>query len=151
MSESVSADGEVVTGEAESQFKPPISSTQSPLLDSAIANETQAFENNEDQGQKRKEARDLHGMRMSHSWLLLGLALIWVFVILIVVLLQGFGQWFTPLLSGYYHIPFELSDTIIVAFITSTTATVLGLYGISAYWLYGKVKHAEVVSEEKSK
>lgn len=149
MSESENAGGGAAPRGVESQFRSPISPAQSPLLDPAIARETQAFENNEDQGQKRKEARDLHGMRMSHSWLLLCLALVWVFVILIVVLLQGFGQWFTPLFKDYEHIPFELSDTIIVAFITSTTATVLGLYGISAYWLYGQPKQAESVEKEK--
>jgi H+/Cl- antiporter ClcA len=136
-----------------SEFKPPVFSAQSPLLDPTIAGETRAFENNEDQdqAQKRNQDKDIHGMRMSHSRLLLGLALIWIFVILGVVLLQGFGQWFTPLSDGYVHIPFKLSDTVVIAFITSTTATVLGLYGIAAYWLYGKPKQEEKPSSKDKK
>ncbi|MGC3892659.1 hypothetical protein [Pseudomonas urmiensis] len=124
--------------QSQSAFRPPVASAQSPLLDQKIAEEMQAFANNEDQAQKRKHANDIHGMRMSHSKLLLGLALVWIFVILVVVLLQGFGQWFTPLFDGYVYLKFKLSDTVVIAFITSTTATVLGLYGIAAYWLYGK-------------
>lgn len=135
----------------DSLFEPPKPPTGSPLLNQALANESQAFANNEDQDkeQARQQNNDLHGMRMSHTWLLLVLALIWIFVILIVVLLQGFGKWFTPFFDGFNHIQFKLSDTVIVAFITSTTATVLGLYGIAAYWLYGKPKKPE--DSEKTK
>ena len=49
----------------------------------------------------------------------------------------GFGQWFTPILNDFSYIPFNLSDTVLIAFMTTTTTTVLGLYGIAAYWLYG--------------
>ncbi|MSU95327.1 hypothetical protein EB795_15565 [Pseudomonas mandelii] len=144
--------GENSPSEAVSKFKPPVFTAQSPLLDPTIAGETRAFENNEDQAQKRNQDKDIHGMRMSHSRLLLGLALIWIFVILAVVLLQGFGQWFTPLLKGYGYLPFKLSDSVVIAFITSTTATVLGLYGIAAYWLYGKPKlEGKPLSKEKKK
>ncbi|TWR59751.1 hypothetical protein FIV41_13430 [Pseudomonas marginalis] len=135
--------------QAKSEFLPSSTASQSPLLDPIIAGEVQAFVNNEDQAQKRKHDDDIHGMRMSHSRFLLGLALVWIFVILAVVLLQGFGQWFTPLYDGYKYIPFKLSDTVVIAFITSTTATVLGLYGIAAYWLYGKPKQ-EVKVEPKA-
>lgn len=124
--------------QAKSEFKPPLTPSHSPLLDPTIANEVQAFANNEDQAQKLKHDDDIHGMRMSHSRLLLALALVWIFVILGVVLLQGFGRWFTPIPDSFKYIPFKLSDTVVIAFITSTTATVLGLYGIAAYWLYGK-------------
>ncbi|MDP5541289.1 hypothetical protein [Pseudomonas aeruginosa] len=136
--------------QAESEFRPPSPSFQSPLLNPTIAGEIQAFENNENQDQKRRHANDIHGMRMSHSRLLLGLALVWVFVILIVVLLQGFGRWFTPFPVGFNHLSFSLSDTVVIAFITSTTATVLGLYAIAAYWLYGKPKQEKKsVTKEK--
>jgi hypothetical protein len=144
--------GENSPKEPTSEFKPPAFSAQSPLLDPTIAGETRAFANNEDQAQKRKHDNDIHGMRMSHTRLLLGLALVWIFVILAVVLLQGFGQWFTPLFEGYKYLSFKLSDTVVIAFITSTTATVLGLYGIAAYWLYGKPKQQEkAVAKDKKK
>lgn len=125
---------------------------QSPLLDRKIVEEMQAFANNEDQAQKRKHENEIHDMRKYHANFLLVLALVWIFVILIVVLLQGFGQWFTPIMEGYTYLKFKLSDTLVVAFITSTTATVLGLYGIAAYWLYGKTppeKKAAVAKDKK--
>lgn len=87
-------------------------------------------------------AAQIHGMRISHSNSLLLLAIVWIFVIFVVILLQGFGQWFTPIPNGYKYLDFELSDTLLITFITSTTGTVLGLYGIAAYWLYGKPKEA---------
>lgn len=129
----------------DSLFEPPQPASGSPLLNQTLADESRAFANNEDQDkeQERRQKRELHGMRISHTWLLLALALVWIFVILVVVLLQGFGRWFTPFPNGFHHIQFKLSDTVIVAFITSTTATVLGLYGIAAYWLYGKPKKPE--------
>ncbi len=137
--------------QAESEFRPPSPPAQSPLLDPTIAGEIQAFENNEDQAQKRQHANDIHDLRMSHSRLLLGLALVWIFVILVVVLLQGFGRWFTPFTEGFEHLPFKLSDTVVIAFITSTTATVLGLYGIAAYWLYGKSKQEKKAATKEKK
>lgn len=138
--------------QSNSEFLPPLSSAQSPLLDPKLAGEMQAFANNEDQAQKRKHANDIHGMRLSHSNLLLVLAILWIFVIFVVVLLQGFGQWFTPISKGYSYLPFKLSDTLLITFMTSTTGTVLGLYGIAAYWLYGKPKQEEkAASKDKKK
>lgn len=53
--------------------------------------------------------------------------------------------------QGEHYLRFKLSDTVMVAFITSTTATVLGLYGIAAYWLYGKRPTAGDGSKEAAK
>jgi hypothetical protein len=95
----------------------------------------------DDLSQQLSERRDLHSIRTKHAWLLFGLTIGWVGVIWLVVLLQGFGQWFLPFpapAADEKYLPFNLSNTVIVAFMTSTTATVLGLYGIAAYWLYGK-------------
>lgn len=95
----------------------------------------------DDLAQQLSERRDLHSIRTKHAWLLFGLTIGWVGVIWLVVLLQGFGQWFLPFpapAADERYLKFTLSNTVIVAFMTSTTATVLGLYGIAAYWLYGK-------------
>ncbi|MGY2226889.1 hypothetical protein ACW9IK_29690 [Pseudomonas gingeri] len=95
----------------------------------------------DDLSQQLSERRDLHSIRTKHAWLLFGLTVGWVGVIWLVVLLQGFGQWFLPFPApgpDEKYLRFTLSNTVIVAFMTSTTATVLGLYGIAAYWLYGK-------------
>lgn len=85
------------------------------------------------------ERKALHGLRTAHAWLLFGLTVAWVVVVWTVVLMQGFGQWFLPHpapAADEYHLPFKLSDSALIAFMTSTTTTVLGLYGIAAYWMY---------------
>ncbi|MCD2517043.1 hypothetical protein LQ564_12080 [Massilia sp. G4R7] len=89
---------------------------------------------------QHEERKDLHGIRTRHAWLLFYLTVAWVVVVWLVILLQGFGQWFLPTpppTNEHFYLKFKLSDTTIVAFMTSTTATVLGLYGIAAYWMYG--------------
>jgi len=91
--------------------------------------------------QQLTERKDLHSIRRKHAWLLFALTVFWVVIIWLVVPLQGFGQWFLPFPApskDEVYLPFSLSNTVIVAFMTSTTTTVLGLYGIAAYWLYGK-------------
>ncbi|MBW1251058.1 hypothetical protein I7860_30810 [Pseudomonas tolaasii] len=109
----------------------------------------------DDLSQQLSERKDLHSIRTKHAWLLFGLTVGWVGVIWLVVLLQGFGQWFLPFPApspDERYLKFTLSNTVIVAFMTSTTATVLGLYGIAAYWLYGKkppVKSEKADAEKK--
>ena len=137
--------------QSKSKFKPPRAPAESPLLNSKIADEIQAFANNKSQDQQYQHNNDIHDLRMSHLKLLLGLALVWIFVILIVVLLQGYGQWFFPIIDGYFLLKFNLSDAVVIAFITSTTATVLGLYGIGAYWLYGKPEKDKKQTQEDNK
>lgn len=88
------------------------------------------------QNQKRVQSHEIHGIRKRHAWLLFMLASLWIYVLWLVVLLQGFGQWFISL-PWFVQLNFKLSDPVMIAFMTSTTATVLGLYGIAAYWLYG--------------
>jgi hypothetical protein len=128
------------------QWTPSNVSAPSFLSDKTIEDEGLVFADEDHLSQRRRHDDDIHGLRISHSRLLLGLALVWVFVILAVVLLQGFGQWFTPISLGYIHLSFELSDAVVIAFITSTTATVLGLYGIAAYWLYGNSKKRDATT-----
>lgn len=90
-----------------------------------------------DKTQKRQHDNEIHGLRKNHAWLLFWLTVFWVVVVWFVLLLQGFGQWFIPIPSNFKYISFELSDAALIAFMTTTTTTVLGLYGIAAYWLYG--------------
>lgn len=86
------------------------------------------------------ERKDLHALRKQHARRLFCLTVVWVGVVWFVVLMQGFERWFLPMLDGFVALPFSLTNTVAVAFITSTTATVLGLYGIAAYWLSGKAE-----------
>lgn len=123
-----------------SVFKPPAAAIESPLLDDRIAKELLAFADGKNQALKEKQDGEIHGLRIIHAWLLFALTVVWVIVIWLVVLLQGFEQWFWPIDEGYKYIRFKLSDAVVIAFMTTTTTTVLGLYGIAAFWLYGKPK-----------
>jgi len=94
-------------------------------------------------GLKAVEARltrdeDLHTLRKRYSIALFGLVCVWVLTVWVVLTLQGLGK--LPWLGGW---TFSLSDTVLIAYITSTTASILGLFGIAAYWLFGKPKAAE--------
>jgi len=128
---------------------PAVQAEFSELADKEI--ELTDFSGDGEQIQRRRHDEEIHDLRIAHSRLLLGLALVWALVILAVVLLQGFGQWFTPLSVGLIHLSFELSDAVVIAFITSTTATVIGLYAIAAYWLYGRSKRSEVTADKRMK
>jgi len=131
-------------GTSISVFDIPIPAEGSPLRN-VIENEKLAFDQgNLDQDQRRKHDNEIHGMRKWHAWLLFGLTVGWIIFLWIALLLDGFGQWFFPISDGYQYIKFEISDSVMIAFMTTTTTTVLGLYGIAAYWLYGKPKTAEI-------
>lgn len=82
------------------------------------------------------QAVDLHSLRKLYSAALFLLVLVWVVTLWLFMALQGIGRmpWAPP---GWF---FHLSDTVLVAYVTSTTASILGLFGIAAYWLFGKPK-----------
>jgi len=65
-----------------------------------------------------QERIDIHGIRRLHTWILLLVAIGWILVIRDIVIDQGLRR-----LNGQ---DFLLSDAVTIAFITSTTATVLG-------------------------
>ena len=96
--------------------------------------------------QQLLEKQQTHEIRKKHLGRLFYLTLCWIVVIWIVVVLQGFGQ--IPTKTNMFDLKFELSEAILIAFMTTTTTTVLGLYGIAAYWLYGAPKKSE--SSEKT-
>lgn len=78
---------------------------------------------------------DLHELRKRYSLYLFVLVVVWVVTVWATLVFQGFGKF--PHADG---LAFSLSDTVLVAFITSTTASVLGLFGIAAYWMFGGKK-----------
>lgn len=82
-----------------------------------------------------KQDADRHTLRKRYSIALFVLALLWILTVWLFVALQGLGSvpWFS-------HWKFRLSDAVLIAYITSTTASILGLYGIAAYWLFGDTK-----------
>lgn len=74
---------------------------------------------------KYSEEHDLHDTRKQYArrlfWLIVG----WLSVVVVFVALAGFNA------AG-----FSLSNTVLVAFITSTTVSVLGLFILAAKWLF---------------
>lgn len=76
-------------------------------------------------------------IRIKHLHYLFTLTIIWIVFIWIILILQGFkGYPFQQTSHIYDFLEFQLSDTVLIAFMTTTTTTVLGLYGIGAYWLF---------------
>lgn len=96
--------------------------------------------------QDLRERIDRHSLRKGILWALMGLTFIWLIVVVVFVgwsavsptvpdrekiiqLGQQVKVRFCPIL-------FHLSDGVLVAFITSTTLAVLGLFMTAAKWLY---------------
>ncbi len=60
------------------------------------------------------------------AYLLFGLVSIWLSAVIVTIFLCGFA-----------YIDFNLSDSVLIAFITSTTTSVIGLFLLVARWLFG--------------
>ncbi|MDA8443912.1 hypothetical protein [Paracidovorax valerianellae] len=102
-------------------------------------------------GLKAIEARltrdeDLHALRKRYSLALFWLVVVWVVTVWVFLILQGIGK-----TARYPNWAFKLSDTVLIAYITSTTASILGLFGIAAYWLFGKPKAADTQGSKPAK
>lgn len=69
--------------------------------------------------------KNLHTIRKVYLGLLFSLTVVWLLIVVVCVLMAGFH------FSG-----FTLSDSVLIAFITSTTLSVLGLFHFAAKWLY---------------
>lgn len=85
--------------------------------------------------------KDLHKIRKTHLDRLFYLTCVWSGLIIYILISLGLGRllWFSSTPSYHTDIaPFKLDKSIIIAFITSTTATIIGLYTIAAYWLFKK-------------
>src|SRR5688500_6112830 len=75
--------------------------------------------------QELRHTKHLHYVRLFLLAALFILVLIWLFSVAALLLMEGFHLW-----------GFDLTDTVIVAYITSTTVSVLGLFHIAAKWLF---------------
>lgn len=97
--------------------------------------------------QKYRHTEEEHHLRKAHLHFLSKITIYWLGLITVVSYLQGFkGSGFITihlkpeylaLLPFYITAPkFELTNPAFIALITTTTATILGLYTIAAIWLY---------------
>ncbi|MEO8434280.1 MAG: hypothetical protein ABI596_05250 [Pyrinomonadaceae bacterium] len=78
-------------------------------------------------GLREKYARikNLHQIRKVYLGLLFILTMIWLVTVVVFVSFAGFG-----------YRGFKLADSVIIAFITSTTVSVIGLFHFAAKWLF---------------
>jgi hypothetical protein len=77
--------------------------------------------------QDLKEAQDVHELRKEYTGKLFWLIVLWLFAVITFVTLAG---------STGLNPRFILADSVLIAFITSTTVSVLGLFVLVAKWLY---------------
>ena len=75
-----------------------------------------------------REAVDQRLLRLLIGLSVFGVSVLWLVADVTLTLAQGFG-----LLFGQ---PFKLDSTVIVAFLTTSTATVIGLFLVFLRWLY---------------
>ena len=128
------------------------SSGASPSMEEEVQNdfmfaELRAEELKRAQEQKYRHTEEEHFLRKAHLNFLSKITIYWLGLITVVSWLQGFKGPFLininikseylekfPL---YFSVEkFELTNPAFIALITTTTATILGLYTIAAIWLY---------------
>jgi hypothetical protein len=88
----------------------------------------EAHKNQVEIGQLHQDLRETiekHGLRVSFSRWIFGLVCSWLVCVAVCVFMSGFNAW-----------GFKLPDTVLIAFITSTTLNVLGLFVVVAKWMY---------------
>jgi hypothetical protein len=89
--------------------------------------------------QELKEAKDVHQLRKDYSGKLFSLIVVWlIFVLVYVGLAASTGG------------RFRLAESVLIAFITSTTVSVLGLFLLVAKWLFPS-SHKDETEGEKHK
>ncbi|MCO4857254.1 hypothetical protein MKD49_12265 [Herbaspirillum sp. WGmk3] len=119
--------------DAQEEFDP-----KKPLDQLKLESEVRQLQRNDEElAHKLQENKENHQLRQKHAKRLFVLAILWIAILWIVLLIQGFGKFPIPsFIAGYENLEFNLSDSVLIAFMTSTTTTVVGLYGIAAYWLF---------------
>jgi hypothetical protein len=108
-----------------------------PVIDPRVPSEAAALEiarreklKTKQLGDKVRHEDEEHLLRKHYLGPLFWLTVGWLLVVVIFVVLTGFRAW-----------GFHLSDTVLVAFITSTTLNVMGLFLVAARWLYPPKGH----------
>ncbi|MDD5125380.1 hypothetical protein [Methylovulum sp.] len=104
-----------------------VSSSQSepePDLSLDLA-EHQLFYQVETLKQQLKEAKDTHKLRLGYADKIFWLVCSWLIGVVIAVFMSGLNAF-----------GFSLSDNVLIAFITSTTVNVVGLFFVVAKWMF---------------
>lgn len=91
------------------------------------------------QDQERLNNDELHEIRKTHLQRLFILTCVWTGLVIFVLISTGLKRlWWFPTPLRLEALRFELESSVMIAFITSTTATIIGLYTIATYWLFKK-------------
>ncbi|WP_151831994.1 hypothetical protein [Acinetobacter ursingii] len=128
------------------------SSGASPRMEEEVQNdfmfaELRAEELRRAQDQRYRHTEEEHDLRKKHLGFLSKITIYWLGLITAVSWLQGFkGPFMVNIhikseylekMPIYFSVSsFELTNPAFIALITTTTATILGLYTIAAIWLY---------------
>ena len=75
--------------------------------------------------QELQALKDTHGLRLSYTGRIFWLVVAWLACVVICVIF-----------SGFKYKGFGLSDSVLIAFITSTTVNVVGLFVLVAKWMF---------------
>jgi hypothetical protein len=75
--------------------------------------------------QELAELKDTHALRLAYTGRIFWLVVAWLACVVICIVFSGFR----------YH-EFRLSDAVLIAFISSTTVNVVGLFVLVAKWMY---------------
>lgn len=75
--------------------------------------------------QALQESKQVHSLRIDYAGNIFILICVWLLLVVATVYLDGFA-----------YKKFDLSDNILIAFITSTTVSVLGLFVVVAKWMF---------------
>lgn len=136
------------------------SSSASSKMDEEVQNDfafasLRAEELKRAQDQKYRHTEEEHDLRKKHLHFLSKITIYWLGLITVVSYLQGFkgnglitiyikAEYLDKLPFYFSNPKFELTNPAFIALITTTTATILGLYTIAAIWLYkGKYEDKE--------
>jgi len=113
-----------IVAQAASHDKPVSEETSLPDLEIDLGEHKLQYEV-DSLRQQLQESVDTHKLRIGYANKIFWLVCIWLAFVVAGVFLEGFP------LSG-----FSLSDKVLIAFITSTTISVLGLFAIVAKWMF---------------
>ncbi|RPE30859.1 hypothetical protein EC846_1560 [Acinetobacter sp. BIGb0102] len=111
---------------------------------------------------RMEHEREEHALRKEHLRFLSKITIYWLGLISVVSYLQGFkgnglvniyikDEWLQKLPFYISSPKFELTNQAFIALITTTTATILGLYTIAAVWLYKGSKEDKKTEDKQNK
>lgn len=104
-------------------------SVESELDSSLDLAEHQLFYQVETLKQQLIESQDTHKLRLKYAGRIFWIVCAWLVCVAIAVFMSGFN-----------YKEFELSDKVLIVFITSTTINVVGLYVVVAKWMFPSSK-----------